>query len=109
MAEYAKKSRRSVTSQSLRLFFEHDKKNEPREGWIAGRIIGILEDGFVLQEGDERIDLVYGGRVNPGDIVEAFVTGGKEVLPDGKEVALYTVREFAVLTPCRDEFFIRKE
>lgn len=77
--------------------------------FFRGRIIGILEDGFVLQNQERRIDLIYDRQVNVGDIVEINAKTEPKTLPDGQPVTLQRVTDFKVLTPCRDEFFIGQE
>ncbi len=79
------------------------------DSFIHGRIIGILDNGFVLQNEKGRIDLFYEGGVNVGDIVQLKVQTVEETFVDGRPVLIHKVLEFTVLTVCRDEFFIGRE
>jgi len=67
-----------------------------------------LDDGFVLQDESGRLDAVYGQPVNVGDIVEAELDANEVAGPEGKSFIIYTAKELKILTPCRDEFFIRR-
>lgn len=72
---------------------------------LCGRIIGILDDGFVLQNDSGRFDIVYNEKVNIGDIVSLKVEKQKLFI-EGKEQVVYRGFDLQVLTSCRDEFFI---
>ena len=102
--------------------------------WIGGRIVGILEDGFVLQDYSGRLDVVWEGKVQIGDIVQVNVLKVRVVqgegrckligFPksdgtdagrdgdvahenfDGEESFCYKGLELEVLTPCLSEFFV---
>jgi len=89
--------------------------------WIAGRIVGILDDGFVLQDESGRVDLYFDEEVNVGDIVEVKVGfednevgGGSGALTPGelRTPGVFqdkpSVLEICVLVPCTADFFIRK-
>lgn len=91
--------------------------------WVAGRIIGLIDEGFVLQDESARMDVWYKGRIENernsdedgggeklavGDIVEVEFEK-KKVLREGKEEEVFWVKEMTLLAPCRREFFIRKE
>lgn len=94
-----------------------------------GRVVGILDDGFVLQDEGGRVDLAWEGEVRVGDIVS--VMGRKELVEQTVDElrattlggALKTADEIDttirggggmvavsvdVLVPCEDDFFIRK-
>jgi len=74
---------------------------------VAGRIIGILDDGFVLQDESGRVDVVFDGKANVGDIVQVKLCVEK-IMVEGKELAVFRGSDFVVLAPCESEFFIRK-
>lgn len=74
---------------------------------LAGRVVGILDNGFVLQDQSGRADLVYGRGVNVGDIVEVKVFPRAVDGGDGKKMTLFDVKDFKVLAPCLADFFIR--
>jgi elongation factor P--(R)-beta-lysine ligase len=87
--------------------------------WIAGRIIGILDGGFVLQDESGRMDVFHKGEDSrgeagisgdalAGDIIEARVTAEKKVGEDGTVFNVMTVAELCVLAKCNDEYFIKK-
>lgn len=78
-----------------------------REFWLAGRVIGVLDEGVVLQDESGRIEVV-GENFNIGDIVEVRVEG-EMVVKDGKSLVIYLAREGLVLAPCGEEFFIGKD
>ena len=75
--------------------------------WVAGRIVGILDDGFVLQDQSGRVDIVYGGVVNAGDIVEIRLLPEEKIGMENMAFLVFHARELRVLAPCREEFFIR--
>lgn len=104
--------------------------------WVAGRIIGILDDGFVLQDESGRMDvmvrgdevLVGGWKI--GDIVEVRIERelsesleGIGMIDDnlsgqgqkslhaqtfGGDKCLYIAKEVKVLASCQTDFFIKK-
>ncbi len=100
-----------------------------KKALVAGRVIGIIDDGFVLQDVSGRVDILYDGEVNPGDIVEVEVgvyeRGGVEndlkgcfapLRSDGFAqnhlkgcFAPLRCNGVRVLAPCRGDFFIRKD
>lgn len=69
--------------------------------WLAGRIVGILDDGFVLQDESGRLDLRWEEKVRVGDIVEARIE--KEMMEDD---VIFVGKEVDVLVACGDDFFI---
>ncbi len=83
--------------------------------WLAGRVVGILDDGFVLQDDSGRVEVsvkgesgIRHGLFSVGDIVEVTVKR-ETVMENGREVTVYVAQELQVLAPCTTEFFIRKE
>jgi lysyl-tRNA synthetase class 2 len=106
--KFAARTRRNCNALSLKESFEQSHITDEKR-WLAGRIIGILDDGFVLQDESDRIDLRYDNEVNIGDIVEALVVGSIETDHNGKKYTVYNVTDFKILTPCTDEFFISKK
>jgi len=83
--------------------------NNSKKVVVAGRVIGILDDGFVLQDHSGRVDIVYTLGVNVGDIVETKIQKLKKTNNEGKEVESFVARGVNVLAPCVSEYFIRKE
>jgi len=94
--------------KSFGRFFEQPGNSGKSSVWVAGRVVGILDDGFVLQDESGRMDLVYGEAVNVGDIVEARLSVKEVKGPEGKSFFVYPADELNVMAPCRDDFFIRK-
>lgn len=78
----------------------------PRKALLAGRVIGILEGGFVLQDESGRLDIYYDGKVNAGDIVEVEAKAKKRMI-EGKEMTVCVAKSVLVLAPCMTDFFIR--
>ena len=90
--------------------------------WVAGRVVGILEDGFVLQDATRRLEInnyeliinndgVPLGRnvdIEVGDIVEVLLFG-ERVVVNGKSTVVFSAREVCVLVECASDFYIRKE
>lgn len=74
--------------------------------WIGGRIVGVLDDGFVVQDESGRLDVRSDEKGRVGDIVEVRIEGAREVV-DGRETEVFYAREYAVLVECRDDFFIQ--
>lgn len=93
---------------TIQEFYFQNRKNLLKEVFLRGRIIGILEDGFVLQDDSGRIDVVYKEKVNIGDIVSVSVEAEK-ILVEEKLQMIFHGSNLKILTPCRDEFFIGKD
>lgn len=86
---------------------EHDEFGG-KEVWVGGRVVGILDDGFVLQDESGRVDVVTSDelRMNVGDIVECLV---KKHEGEKGEPLRFALLDLAVLAPCKEDFFIKKE
>jgi elongation factor P--(R)-beta-lysine ligase len=106
-SKFPARTRRQIPISKAREGFEQGALQGAK--WLAGRIIGILDDGFVLQDESGRMDLVYKGEVNVGDIVEGLVVAEPREDGEGLSSLVYIVKEMLVLTPCSDEFFLRKD
>lgn len=76
--------------------------------WIAGRIIGILDGGFVLQDESGRVDVFFELAVSAGDIVEVKISAEKRVGEDGVVYNVFTAIDLRVLAKCADDYFIKK-
>ncbi len=92
------------------LFYDVQKR---REAHVAGRVIGILEDGFVMQDSSDRADIFYaegadeeGAVVHAGDIAEVGVGAGKRIV-DGKERDVFLAETVKILAPCVTDYFIK--
>ncbi len=78
----------------------------PGKALLAGRVIGILDGGFVLQDESGRTDVYYNGQVNAGDILEVEAGMEKRTI-EGKEMTVCAAKNVRVLAPCTADFFIR--
>lgn len=99
--KFPARSRRNCGALSAKESFQQSENL-----WLGGRIVGILDDGFVLQDESARIDIRFEEKVRVGDIVEVRIEGAREVI-HGEEELVFYAREFAVLVPCQDDFFIQ--
>lgn len=86
-----------------------------KKALLAGRVVGIIDDGFVLQDVSGRVDFLYDGEVNVGDIVEVDVSVDEGVSGADADINLkgcfapLRCRGVRVLAPCTGDFFIRKD
>lgn len=82
---------------------------------VAGRVVGILDDGFVLQDDSGRMDIVADGVKtgkefwNVGNIVEVALKAETKMVKGRGTVNVYTAKGIAVLAECRSDFYIRRE
>lgn len=76
------------------------------EVWVAGRIVGILDGGFVLQDESERMNIAHLNDVNVGDIVEVLLSGEKKVDEEIVVTVSFVAKEVCVLAPCVDDFYV---
>jgi len=76
--------------------------------WVAGRIIGILDGGFVLQDESGRMDILYREEVAAGDTVEIKVSVEERVGEGGFAYKVFVAAEIGLLAKCTEEYFIRK-
>lgn len=75
---------------------------------ISGRIVGILDDGFVLQDEIGRVDVVFAEEVFVGDIVEVTLSSKKVVGADGVSRNVFCADKVSLLVKCTEDFFIQK-
>jgi EF-P lysine aminoacylase GenX len=101
--------RNSSVARAVNLFGEKAAREAADNIWIAGRIIGILDDGFVLQDESGRTDLVFKGEINIGDIAEVKISGETKARENGQTYVQFSAEEMAVLAPCKEEFFIGRD
>jgi len=82
-----------------------------KKALVAGRVIGIIDGGFVLQDMSGRVDFLYDGEVNLGDIVEVEVGESFGDVENDLKGCFAPLRAVSVrvLVPCAADFFIRKE
>ncbi len=130
MKKYPARTHRNILISELKRD-DFEAVHKSKKALAAGRVVGIIDDGFVLQDCSGRIDLLYDREVNPGDIVEVEVQVGVDV---GGEYSRDLKGCFAplrsdgfaqnhlkgcfaplrcsgvrVLAPCTGDFFIRKD
>jgi len=108
MDKFPSRTRRMDSVFNVKESFALSQEKAKNGAWIAGRIVGVLEDGFVLQDESDRIDVVDERKVRVGDIIECFVVGKNVVGSDGLEFMIFVLKESLVLVPCNDDFFIQK-
>ncbi len=100
----------SPASTTENVILENVERDEfvGKEVWVGGRVVGILDDGFVLQDESGRADVVTSDelRMNVGDIVECLV---KKHEGDNGEPLRFALMDLLVLVPCKADFFIKKE
>ena len=88
---------------------------------LAGRIIGILDDGFVLQDESGRLDIESREKVNVRDIIEVKVqleirnyeleigdSGRAEAAGAIGKKTVFVDKGVFLLTPCTSDFFVGK-
>lgn len=102
MPKYPSKTRRNSSIAKAKKNFEQFVQ---KSFFVAGRIIGITDEGFILQDETGRIEIRCKGTVNVGDIVETKIAG-RERSEDGKKFMEAVIKEFNVLAGCREDFFI---
>jgi lysyl-tRNA synthetase class 2 len=100
--EYPSKTRRNSSIAKAKKNFEQFVQKPVR---VAGRIIGITDEGFILQDESGRIEIRCKGTVNVGDIVEVRIFGEKRE-KNGKKYMEAVIKEFRVLSECRQDFYI---
>ncbi len=98
---------RNSTVKKATESLERTEKKSVAEIIVAGRIVGVLDDGFVLQDESGRIDVVYPGEVHAGDIVEVSLSSREEVGDNGVARVLFSAVSVSVLVTCAADFFIR--
>ncbi len=114
MSDYPSKSGRNCSVEKAKSGFEH------KLCIVAGRVIGILDDGFVLQDESSRMNIQenndslivnrFGSeKFDVGYILEVQIR--KEMVKnyDGKMEEIFIAENGNVLAPCLADFFIRKE
>lgn len=84
-----------------------DPVQNPTECFVAGRIIGILDDGFVLQDESGRLDVKWDLPVRVGDIIEVLIETQSFII-EGKTIFYFQGIDMKVLAPCFSDFFIRR-
>jgi len=106
---YPARTQRNCMIQKALDLFQHPLNGSPEASgptWVAGRVIGILDDGFVLQDESARINIAHNEKMNVGDIVEVLLSGEKKVNEELLATILFVAKEVKVLAPCVDEFFV---
>lgn len=104
--DYPSRTRRNVSILQALETFERD--GVLKNIRVAGRVVGLLDGGFVLQDETARIDLLYKETVNVGDIVEAEISGKTQYVKGRESTQTYFADKMKVLTPCKADFFIGK-
>ncbi|MEZ4087414.1 MAG: hypothetical protein R3B71_03710 [Candidatus Gracilibacteria bacterium] len=99
--KFPSKTRRNSAALTAAESFEQCLTGAKNGVWVAGRIVGILDDGFVVQDQSGRLDVRWEEKVRVGDIVEVRI---EKVVEDGEQI--FVGKEMEVLVPCNDDFFI---
>jgi len=103
-----KSKKNSSIARAMTLFQLGAEQMWPDDIRLAGRVIGILDGGMVLQDDSGRIDLHTDKEINIGDILDVSL-GAKKVLINDIETVEFAAREITVLVPCAEEFFIGRD
>ncbi len=74
--------------------------------WLGGRVIGQVNDGYVLQDESGRVDIACSDQWNFGDIIEVCVEPNEVKVPGDCE---WKALEWLVLTPCQQDFYISSQ
>ncbi|MCA9374282.1 EF-P lysine aminoacylase GenX [Candidatus Peregrinibacteria bacterium] len=99
--KFPSKTRRNSAALTVAESFEQCLRGAKNGVWVAGRIVGILDDGFVVQDQSGRLDVRWEEKVRVGDIVEVRI---EKVVEGGEQI--FVGKEMEVLVPCNDDFFI---
>ena len=92
--KYPHRTRRNTSIRKAEEAFEHTVEKSKMSLFVAGRIIGILDDGFVLQDESGRAELVFSDEVNVGDIVDIRIEGKKVRSREGRSRELDKFKGF---------------
>ncbi len=106
LAQYPSRTRRNHSVLEAIKTFEQD--GLLKNCWIAGRIVGVLDDGFVLQDESGRMDII-GDQLNVGNIVEVDVKVETRFVKGRESATVYLAKKVQVLVECLSDFYIRRE
>lgn len=105
----ARTNRNSSIEEAMRSF---ERESILKSCWVAGRIVGLIEEGFVLQDASSRIEIINSKseiiNFDVGDIAEVLLDGEWETV-NGKRMPVYSAKNLQVLVKCASDFYIRKE
>ncbi len=107
LSNYPARTKRNHSILEAIRTFEQD--GVLKKCWVAGRVIGILDEGFVLQDDNGRMDIFFEKKVRVGDIVEVELGAEQRFLKGREATTVYMGKQCRVLVPCLGDFYIRRE
>lgn len=115
----ARTKRNHSVLEAIRTF---EQEEVLKNCWVAGRAVGVLEDGFVLQDESGRIEIIHEelkitievlslGNVEfkVGSIVEVELKAEKKFLKGREASTVYGAKKLGLLVECAGDFYIRRE
>lgn len=103
----ARTQRNSSILEAIRTF---ERDSVLKNCRVAGRVVGLLDEGIVLQDESGRMDVLLSPvSCTVGDIVEIDLKGEQRMVKGKGTVPFYLAKKCHVLTPCQSDFYIRRE
>ncbi len=115
----ARTKRNHSILEAIRTF---EQEETLKNCWVGGRVVGVFDDGFVLQDESGRIEITNDelritnevltlGDVEfrVGSILEAELKAEKKFLKGREALTVYSAKKLGVLVECMGDFYIRRE
>lgn len=113
VSEYPSRTKRNRSIlEAIRAF---EQEGVLKNCWAGGRVIGILDDGFVLQDESGRMDIigdelkVEKAAWNVGNVVEVELKAERRFIKGQETKIVYIAKSLHVLAKCSSDFYIRRE